>query len=64
MKCVFNKTIEDLELKLLNCKNGYETSIRYKNRIDEAEGILEDLVDLVKDRDYKPETKDWGKWPI
>ena len=42
----------DFEIKLLGCTRGYETSIRYKARIDEAEEVFDDLVELVLDREY------------
>ena len=52
MKCSFKEKMENLEIKLLGCIRGYETSIRYKARIDEAEEIFDDLVELVLDREY------------
>ena len=42
----------DLEIKLMGCSRGYETSIRYKARIDEAEEIFDDVVELISDREY------------
>ena len=42
----------DFEIKLLGCLKGYETSIRYKARIDEAEEIFDDVVELIQDREY------------
>ena len=42
----------DLEIKLMGCSSGYETSIRYKARLDEAEEIFDDVVELISDREY------------
>ena len=42
----------DLEIKLLGCTRGYETSIRNKARIEAAEEIFDDLVELIIDREY------------
>ena len=47
----------DLELKLMSNHKGYETSIRYKARIDEAEEIFDDLVELILEREYSVSTK-------
>ena len=53
IKCSFNDKMVDLEIKLLGCQRGYETSIRYKARIDSAEEIFDDVVELVIERDYR-----------
>ena len=42
----------DFEIKLIGCTRGYETSIRYKARIEEAEEIFDDVVELIYDREY------------
>lgn len=47
----------DLELKLMSNHKGYETSIRYKARIDEAEEIFDDLVELILEREYSVSIK-------
>ena len=53
MKCSFSKLLLDLEIKLLGCTSGYETSHRYKARINGAEEMFDDLVEMINDRDYK-----------
>ena len=62
MKCSFKEKMTDFEIKLLGCTRGYETSIRYKARIDEAEEIFDDLVELILDREYtvRPQPKNLG----
>ena len=52
VKCSFRGKMADFEIKLLGCLKGYETSIRYKARIDEAEEIFDDVVELIQDREY------------
>ena len=52
IKCSFKGKMAEFEIKLLGCTRGYETSIRYKTRIDEAEETFDDLVELIHDREY------------
>ena len=52
IKCSFGNKMADLEIKLLGCTRGYETSIRNKARIEAAEEIFDDLVELIIDREY------------
>ena len=52
IKCSFKEKMTDLEIKLMGCSRGYETSIRYKTRIDEAEEVFDDVVELISDREY------------
>ena len=52
IKCSFKEKMTDFEIKLMGCSRGYETSIRYKARIDEAEEIFDDVVELISDREY------------
>ena len=53
IKCSFNEKITDLELKLLCCTRGYETSIRYVARIEAAEETFNELIELILDREYE-----------
>ena len=57
IKCSFVGKLMDLELKLMSNHKGYETSIRYKARIDEAEEIFDDLVELILEREYSVSIK-------
>ena len=52
IKCSFKEKMAEFEIKLQGCPRGYETSIRYKARIDEAEEIFDDVVELILDREY------------
>lgn len=62
IKCSFNEKIADLELKLLCCAKGYETSIRYVARIEAAEEIFNNIVELILDRDYEVQYISRGRW--
>ena len=52
IKCSFRGKLADMEIKLFGCSRGYETSIRYKARIDEAEETFDELTELILDREY------------